>query len=515
VADGSRTFEARESRDPTALTAVYRAHADYVWRVLRHCGVPEPDLDDAVQETFLVVFRRLPEFQARASLRTWIYAVAVRVAATRRRSQRREAARRDQAGHRMHGAGTADPEAELSKAEAAELVDRLLDELDAPKRTVFVLAELEGVKVPEISRILGVNPRTVHSRLRLARESFGSALERLRAREANDRRVARLRPRPLLVRAANDRPPASRRKAVMAALAVRIEQGATPTLAGWEALALAGGHGASWLPLAAVGALGVVAVAAVVSASPPSPGSRSPMGTGTSNASSRPAATRAIATNEPIGRTESVIGVPSVPTARPGTAASSVGDPLRRSRTAIEHADIPIMRMGTTSERADDPHVRTETTSEHADTDPARPSTEDEAAASPSGIAATQSRAARPDATSAEVLPGTDDGTATSTSSPPPSPADMVDASTLAAETLLLEQARGALRRGDLEAVRAALDRHAARFPQGLLLDEARSTRLRALCAGGRTDEANALAERLAQGQPGSRWHAVVAAACR
>jgi len=79
----------------------------------------------------------------------------------------------------------------------------------------------------------------------------------------------------------------------------------------------------------------------------------------------------------------------------------------------------------------------------------------------------------------------------------------------------LLEEARSALRRGELEAAFAALDRYAAELPQGVLLDEARSTRLRALCAAGRSEAATALADRWAPGQPGSRWHDVVAAACR
>jgi hypothetical protein len=101
---------------------------------------------------------------------------------------------------------------------------------------------------------------------------------------------------------------------------------------------------------------------------------------------------------------------------------------------------------------------------------------------------------------------------------PDPTPASSEPAptaSTLAAETLLLERARSALRRDDHEAALAALDLHDSRFPQGLLLDEARSTRLRALCAAGRSADAHALADRWAPAPHRSRWHDVVAAACR
>lgn len=489
MADGSRIFDTPQGPD---LTAVYRAHAGYVWRVLRHCGVPDPDLDDAVQETFLVVFRRLPELE-RASLRTWIYAVAVRVASTRRRSQRREAARRDQAGHRMHGAGATDPEAELSKVEAADLVDRLLAELDAPKRTVFVLAELEGVKVPEISRILGVNPRTVHSRLRLARESFGSALRRLQAHEANNRRVARLRPRPLLEQAANDQPPAARRKAAMAALAVRIEQGAMPMLAGWEGVTLASSAGAWALPGVMFGALGMVVVAMAAATGTPAVGTGSlPSETSQqrarpteSESSSMPMPTSASVADVPIVRAESTIIVPLVPNGRSGATTSDVNGADGSSGSQIGRPGGSIVRMDATI-------ARTETSD-------ARFTTERRAPREPDG---------RTQATTIS----SDVSTIPSTTVPPATDAS---ASTLAAETRLLEQARSALRRGDSDAALAALDAHASEFPRGILLDEARSTRLRALCAAGRSDEAATLAGRLAPGQPSSRWHDVVAASCR
>ena len=251
--DGSRSSLVEVVTDPESLASLYREHAPYVWRVLRHVGVPDADLDDAVQETFLVVFRRLHEFEGRASLRTWLYAVAVRVAATRRRTHERERRRRDRAGATVHGTTDDDPEAALYRAEAADLVDTLLTDLDPPKRTVFVLAELEGVRVPEISKILGVNPRTVHSRLRLARESFSASLRRVRAREEGNQRLARLKPRALLAAATDNPAPAQRRKVACAAVLAQIEAGALPTLPGWQTITLS--SGIAWTgPIAAVAA---------------------------------------------------------------------------------------------------------------------------------------------------------------------------------------------------------------------------------------------------------------------
>lgn len=435
VPDGSRSFDAGDPTDPSALTAIYRAHSTYVWRVLRHCGVPDADLDDAVQETFLVVFRRLPEFRGSASLRTWIYAVAVRVASTRRRSQRREAARREKAGAQMHGGSAVDPEDELARTEAAELVDRLLDELDPAKRTVFVLAEIEGVKVPEISKILGVNPRTVHSRLRLARERFGTALRRVRAREEGNQRVSRLRPRAVLREAAAERMPARRRKAAAAIVVARFEQGAVPSVPGWETIALSSG-GAWTVPAIVATVVGAAGISWAVA---------TPGGTG-----------------ESAGARETAVRVERGDSVMPAPGGRVAGDaPPFEEAPVVEAEPVPSA------------------------VEPAEPS-------------------ARPKPRRAPPRP----------SPPAAAPTEASPSSTLAEETRLLEVARASLRRGDGAAALAVLDDYLDRFDRGVLVDEARSTRLRALCAEGRDAEARAYAERLSPGMGESRWDAVVAAAC-
>lgn len=270
--DGSRSFDPVEAPELRRIAELYREHHAFVWRVLRRCGVPEADLDDAVQDTFLVMVRRLDDFDGRAAITTWLYAIAVRVASTRRRSRRREDARRRTAGAGVHGLSVVDPEGELSRVEAARVLDELLDELDDGKRTVFVLAELEGVRVPEISRILGVNVRTIHSRLRLARERFGAALKRRHARDEGRTERARWAARRLAA-AADEPPPPARRKAVAAALIVNLERGAAPALQGWETIGIAA-PAPFVVPLVATLALGGAALGVAAVAVGPREGAR-------------------------------------------------------------------------------------------------------------------------------------------------------------------------------------------------------------------------------------------------
>ncbi len=162
---------------PISFDRVYADHVDFVWRVLRRLGVH--DVEDAVQDVFVVAHRRLRDFEGRSTLRTWLYGVALRVAREHRRRARGSEALPDDVA--SEGAG---PEGASERAEALRVLDRILSSLGDEKREVFVLAEVAEMTAPEIAEAIGVNLNTVYSRLRLAREEFDEAAKRHQARDA-------------------------------------------------------------------------------------------------------------------------------------------------------------------------------------------------------------------------------------------------------------------------------------------------------------------------------------------
>jgi len=161
---------------------VYEAHVRFVWRTLRRLGVPDKDCDDATQDVFLVVHRKLHEFRPEAPLKHWLFRITSRIARDHRRSGRRE-------NPREHGLvpvvneDIADPQQQspadsAERSAAAELIRSLLQELDEAKREVFILSELEQLSAPEIAQTLEMPLNTVYSRLRRARLEFEEALSR-------------------------------------------------------------------------------------------------------------------------------------------------------------------------------------------------------------------------------------------------------------------------------------------------------------------------------------------------
>jgi RNA polymerase sigma-70 factor (ECF subfamily) len=162
---------------------VYRDYFAFVWRSAKRLGVRDAALDDVVQEVFLIVHRRLEEFEGRSSVRTWLFGITLRVARDYRRSTLRKSpdATVDPDTLRASSAG---PGEAAEKAEAVRLLHAILDELDDERREVFVMAELEQITMPEIADALAINVNTAYARLRAARQSFEAALARHRARDA-------------------------------------------------------------------------------------------------------------------------------------------------------------------------------------------------------------------------------------------------------------------------------------------------------------------------------------------
>lgn len=159
--------------DSAEFGALYRQHFAAVWRTLRRLGVAPAFVEDAAQEVFLTAFRRWDDFEGRSSQRTWLLGIAIRVASDARRKQRPT-----EAVSEAWASGASGPEAVTAAREAVRQVEALLAQVDAERREVLVLVDVEGYSVPEVAEATGVNLNTLYTRLRSARQQFEALLER-------------------------------------------------------------------------------------------------------------------------------------------------------------------------------------------------------------------------------------------------------------------------------------------------------------------------------------------------
>jgi RNA polymerase sigma-70 factor, ECF subfamily len=156
-----------------------REHTDLVWRTLHALGVARVNVDDALQDVFVVAFRRWSDYEERGTARAWLFAITRRVAAQHRRTRALPSPEPLELV-----AGRDDLEETLRRREAEHMVHEFLGQLSASRREVFLLSDVEGWSAPEVALALDLKLNTVYSRLRRARGLF----ERYLARRTGGRR---------------------------------------------------------------------------------------------------------------------------------------------------------------------------------------------------------------------------------------------------------------------------------------------------------------------------------------
>lgn len=162
------------------FSRVFAEWFDYVWLLLQRLGVRSAEVDDVLQEVFLVVHRRLSDYDPTRPMRPWLTGITVRVARRERRlvrHHREQLTESDQLGRMLVEHET--PEASLAARQRRQRVHEALDALDDDRRAIFTMRDLHGIPCPEIAEILDLPVNTVYTRLRTARQLFKQAFARL------------------------------------------------------------------------------------------------------------------------------------------------------------------------------------------------------------------------------------------------------------------------------------------------------------------------------------------------
>jgi RNA polymerase sigma-70 factor (ECF subfamily) len=158
----------RDFSGPLEFDVVFAQYGAVVWRFLSRLGVQTRDVPDICQEVFLVVHRRLVDFDPnQSSLRSWLYGICTRAASDYRR---RHPNRNEWSDDILRNASVpGQPDTDLETRRAWARLAHVLDAMDAEKRQAFVLYELETLPMREIAAILECPIQTAYSRLHAAR----------------------------------------------------------------------------------------------------------------------------------------------------------------------------------------------------------------------------------------------------------------------------------------------------------------------------------------------------------
>ncbi len=160
-------------KDPNAVAELYDRHAELVRRVFIRALGSATDVDDAVQDTFIMVLRRISTLRDPACLKGFVVGVTIRLA---KNEMRRRALRR-WVGLDEIPEPPVSADADESTRESVRQVYAALERLDAASRVLFVLRHVEGLELTELAEATGCSLATVKRRLARAETRFEAIAE--------------------------------------------------------------------------------------------------------------------------------------------------------------------------------------------------------------------------------------------------------------------------------------------------------------------------------------------------
>jgi RNA polymerase sigma-70 factor, ECF subfamily len=168
--DAGGAIERAQSGDSDAFRLLVEQHSRVIFRLAFRMTGNEQDAEDVVQETFMRAYKRLSDYEARASFSTWLYRIASNYALDLIRSRRRHEDKRERGTSEDRDIlqtipeGSPGPDRLAFGGQVKDHVNAALDELTAQERTAFVLRHFEGLSIEEIGRTLGTGTNaTKHS----------------------------------------------------------------------------------------------------------------------------------------------------------------------------------------------------------------------------------------------------------------------------------------------------------------------------------------------------------------
>jgi len=154
----------------------FQREFDYLCRTLRRLGVRPEDLEDDAHEVFLVLDRKWSDYDPSRPLRPYLFGIAFRVVAARKRRQRREL---PQELDEIEGQWP-QPDEALEAENVRRLVLAALSRVPLDRRAVLVMHDIDEIPMREVTKALSLPLFTGYSRLRKARREFEAAVRSLR-----------------------------------------------------------------------------------------------------------------------------------------------------------------------------------------------------------------------------------------------------------------------------------------------------------------------------------------------
>lgn len=177
-----RIIEQSKNRDHMAFKGLVEYYQAYAYSLAFRLVCDEHEAKDIVQESFIRIWQHIEKFNLNTKFTTWLYRIVYNLSLDKLKAfkrRKRVIVDLENTADVFNNLISEHPETQMSNIELAKIIETLAESLTPKQRVVFILRDLQGAEMEEISEITSLTKGTVKSNLYYARLNIREKLEKI------------------------------------------------------------------------------------------------------------------------------------------------------------------------------------------------------------------------------------------------------------------------------------------------------------------------------------------------
>jgi len=172
-----KSIQAVLNGERNAFTSIVSRYTKVLFSLSYHMTGNREEAEEAVQEIFILIFRKLHKYNQEKRFYTWMFTVAVNYLKTLVRKSNRFSPNPDlqfddSLQYELNTLQESSPENDLIRRESGKVLQSALNRLPLKYRSVFILREVEGISIKETAAILRIPENTVKTLSRRGKDEL-------------------------------------------------------------------------------------------------------------------------------------------------------------------------------------------------------------------------------------------------------------------------------------------------------------------------------------------------------
>lgn len=151
------------------FSEIVKKYNQRMYRIAVSYGMDDDDCEDVIQLSYIAAYEKLNQFRGEAQFSTWLTRILINECLMVKRNQKKSQAVTERENVTISSGDHLNPESEYMDKERKEILEAAINKMPEKYKRVYILKEIEGMSIDQISELLTISAVNVKVRLHRAR----------------------------------------------------------------------------------------------------------------------------------------------------------------------------------------------------------------------------------------------------------------------------------------------------------------------------------------------------------